>query len=80
MSNIFSKELIRLREEVDDYKPMYGKAAYGVKSRVLLIGAVGAGKSSFVNSCMSVGKSKVVSVAYAQSAANISVTTQVNTY
>ena len=55
----------KLRTEVTDYSPYGGLVDV---SRILLVGPVGAGKSSSVNSMSSALKNKMAPIAYVQGA------------
>ena len=64
----------KLLREIKDYAPYGGLVE---KSRILFVGAVGAGKSSTINSMSSALKNKVAPCAYVQDTSGSSVTTQV---
>ena len=64
----------KLQNEVKDYIPYGGLVE---KARILLIGPVGAGKSSIINSMSSALKNKVAPCAYVQDASGSSVTKNV---
>ena len=66
----------QLRCKIESYQPFEGLVS---ESRALLVGHVGAGKSSFVNSCASALLQVVTMEAYARDKAGKSVTTDVRT-
>ena len=74
MFNLFHRNRRKLLDHIQTYKPIISSVS---KVRVLLIGPVGAGKSSFFNSIKSIFRGHVTSQAMAGSSGT-SLTTQVD--